>query len=100
MPNAQKILVAQSDLKRACALRSAFEQRGWDVMIATDTVQAFTVAIRNKPADVLLSSQIKGGGGLFLLKRMRECVHTAPMSIIVITEPNELRNKSTYRLVH
>jgi CheY-like chemotaxis protein len=89
MPNAQKILVAQSDLKRACALRSAFEQRGWDVMIATDTVQAFTVAIRNKPAAVLLSSQIKGGGGLFLLKRMRECVHTAPMSIIVITEPNE-----------
>ena len=59
-------------------------------MIATDTVQAFTVAIRNKPAAILLSSQIKGGGGLFLLKRMRECVHTAPMSMIVITEPNEI----------
>ena len=89
MPNAQKILIAQSDLKRACALRSAFEQQGWDVMIATDTVQAFTVAIRNKPAAILLSTELKGGGGLFLLKRMRECVHTAPMSMIVITEPNE-----------
>jgi len=93
MPNAQKILIAQSNLKRACALRSAFEQQGWDVMIATDTVQAFTVAIRNKPAAILLSTEIKGGGGLFLLKRIRECVHTAPISVIVITEGDEHANQ-------
>lgn len=89
MPDAQKILIAQSDLRRACALRSAFEQQGWDVMIATDTVQAFTVAIRNKPAAILLSTQLNGGGGLFLLKRMRECVHTAAISTIVITDGDE-----------
>lgn len=93
MPDAQKILIAQSDLRRACALRSAFEQQGWDVMIATDTVQAFTVAIRNKPTAILLSTQLNGGGGLFLLKRMRECVHTATISIILMTEGDESKKQ-------
>ena len=65
-------------------------------MIATDTVQAFTVAIRNKPAAILLSTQIKGGGGLFLLKRMRECVHTAPISIIVITDEGDEPTRQEY----
>jgi hypothetical protein len=82
MENRRRVLVAQSDTKAAFELRSFLLEQGWDVLIANDALQAFSIAIREKPAVVVVSGELAGGGGLSLLDRMRNSVHTARIQII------------------
>jgi GAF domain-containing protein len=85
MQNLQTILIAQGEPKLVSSLRSTIEQQGWAVLIARDALLAFHFAMKVKPNAVLLGSQLPGGG-LFLLKRLREFVHTASIPVIAIVE--------------
>jgi DNA-binding response OmpR family regulator len=84
MENRRRVLVAQSDTKSALQLRSMLLEHGWDVLIANDALQAFSIAIREKPVAVLASSELAGGGGVSLLKRIRNSVHTTRTAVIAI----------------
>jgi len=86
MANPQTVLIGLSGLQPVTKLRAAFEQRGWKVQVAYDTLTTFHHAMKTNPEVVLISSALPGGGGLFLLKRMRQFVQTAPIPVITIIE--------------
>ena len=93
MENRRRILIAQNDTKSALQLRTMLLQHGWDVLIANDALQAFSIAIREKPVALLASGELAGGGGLSLLKRMRNSVHTARIAVIAIGRDGKSRQE-------
>lgn len=81
---AQRVLIAHTDPKVAARLLSAFQQRGWEVIVASDALQALSFVMKERPQAAVLSAQLPGGGGLFVLKRMKVSIHTAATPVIVI----------------
>ncbi len=69
-----KILLAESDDKAAAYLASEFRQRNWKLLLARDTLFAFSVALKERPDAVILSSELQGGGALVTLQRLRSSI--------------------------
>lgn len=84
MTDGKKILVAESDPEVASSVAAALRKEGWQVVLASDALQALSVALNQRSAAVVCGAQLPGGGGLHLLKRMRSSVHTAATPVIAI----------------
>lgn len=85
MTGGVKIMIAESDQKTASSLATALRKEGWEVVLSGDVIHALSVALKQKPAAVILGTQLPGGGGLSVLKRMRASVHTAGTPVIAVT---------------
>lgn len=82
-----KIMLVDSDQKAALLVAAALRKQGWDVVFATDAVHALNMAVKQKPAAVVLGTQLPGGGGLNVLKKMRTNLYTADTPVIAVTGP-------------
>ena len=81
----QTILVVDDEQDMAKALKARLKANGYDVVIASDTIQAFTVANQENPDLILLDIMIPGGGGFVVAERLKQSAATHHIPIIFLT---------------
>lgn len=85
MPNINKILIVDPDPNSVLRMAKPFRQHGWEIVVASDAVQAQSIVRKEKPSAMVLSSHLPGGA-LLMLRRIRSSVHTVGLPVIVIAK--------------
>ena len=81
----KKILVVDDEEDVAKALKVRLKANGYHVISATDSVQAFMMANKEKPDLILLDIMIPGGGGFVVAERLKQSSATHHIPIIFLT---------------
>ena len=81
----EKILVVDDEQDVAKALKVRLKANGYSVVLAYDSVQAFTMANQEKPDLIILDIMIPGGGGFVVAERLRQSQMTHRIPIIFLT---------------
>ena len=80
-----KILVVDDEEDMARALNLRLKANGYNVVFASDSVQAFAIANQENPDLILLDIIIPGGGGFVVAERLKESAATHRIPIIFLT---------------
>ena len=80
-----KILVADDSRVQVFLVKTALEQKGFQVIAAMDAMQAGMSAVRNLPDAIILDINMPGGSGLEVLKRLRISTKTQLIPVIVVS---------------
>jgi len=80
-----KILVVDDEQDVVKALKIRLKANGYNVVIASDSVQAFTMANKEKPDLIILDIMIPGGGGFVVAERLKQSTATHHIPIIFLT---------------
>jgi DNA-binding response OmpR family regulator len=81
----KKILVVDDEEDLARALKIRLKANGYNVVLASDSVQAFTMANKEKPDLIILDVMIPGGGGFVVAERLKQSTATHHIPIIILT---------------
>ena len=81
----KKILVVDDEEDVAKALKARLKANGYHVLLASDSVQAFMMANKEKPALIILDIMIPGGGGFIVAERLKQSSATHHIPIIFLT---------------
>ena len=81
-----KILVVDNEQDVAKALKVRLKTNGYEVVLAFDSVHAYTLAQEERPDLIILETFIPGGGGLLVAERLKESASTRHIPIIFLTE--------------
>jgi len=81
----KKILVVDDEEDVAKALKVRLKANGYNVVVAYDSVQAFTMANKEKPDLIILDVMIPGGGGFIVAERLKQSMTTHHIPIIFLT---------------
>jgi CheY-like chemotaxis protein len=77
-----KVLLAESDSRRAMELTRALRSRGYDVVAGNDAIHVLNAARQEKPDLILLSGMLAGGGAPVALRRLRSNVYTTGIPVV------------------
>jgi DNA-binding response OmpR family regulator len=80
-----KILVVDDEEDMARALNLRLKANGYNVIFASDSVQAFAIANQENPDLILLDIMIPGGGGFVVAERLKQSAATRRIPIIFLT---------------
>lgn len=80
-----KILIADDDPILTRVVSTGLREKGWDVTVAADAMQAVMFAMRTVPDAIILDIKMPGGTGLTALKRLKESTKTATIPIVVLS---------------
>jgi len=81
----KKILVVDDEEDVAKALKVRLKANGYHVVLAFDSVQAFTMADKERPDLIILDIMIPGGGGFVVAERLKQSTATHHIPIIILT---------------
>jgi len=81
----QTILVVDDEPDVLKALKLRLKANGYQVVFASDTVEAFTIANQENPDLILLDIMIPGGGGFVVAERLKQSAATHHIPIIFLT---------------
>jgi len=81
----KKILVVDDEQDMAMALKVRLKANGYNVVFASDSVEAFTVAKEENPDLIILDILIPGGGGFVVAERLKQSAATHRIPIIFLT---------------
>ena len=81
----RKILVVDDEQDFAKALKVRLKANGYDVVLAFDSIQAFTMAHKEKPNLIILDIMIPGGGGLAVAERLKLSSYTHDIPFVILT---------------
>jgi DNA-binding response OmpR family regulator len=81
----KKILVVDDEEDVAKALKVRLKANGYHVVLAFDSVQAFTMANKERPDLIILDIMIPGGGGFVVAERLKQSTATHHIPIIILT---------------
>lgn len=81
----KKILVVDDEQDVVKVLEIRLKTNGYHVVLASDSVQAFTMAKQEKPDLILLDIMIPGGGGFVVAERLKQSPATHHIPIIFLT---------------
>lgn len=81
----KKILVVDDEQDMATALKVRLKANGYNVVFASDSVEAFTVANEENPDLIILDIMIPGGGGFVVAERLKQSSTTDRIPIIFLT---------------
>ena len=81
--SAKKILIIDDDRDQVAGLR--LEAHGYDVVGASDAVQAISVALKEFPDLVLLDIGLPGGDGHKVLDLLQSLTPTSTLPVIVLS---------------
>ncbi|MEW6377064.1 MAG: response regulator [Thermodesulfobacteriota bacterium] len=81
----RKILVVDDEQDVAKALKVRLKAHGYDVVLAFDSVQAFSMAQKEKPNLIILDIMIPGGGGFAVAERLKQSTDTRDIPIVILT---------------
>jgi len=79
------ILVVDDEEDVARALKVRLKANGYHVILASDSVQAFTMANKERPDLIILDIMIPGGGGFVVAERLKQSTATHHIPIIFLT---------------
>ena len=85
------ILVADDDRALSALLTAFLGKQGFAVRVTFDAIQTWMVALRTRPAAVLLDIKMPGGTGLDVLKKLKGSTKTNTIPVIAISavkDPN------------
>lgn len=81
----KKILVVDDEEDIAKALKVRLKANGYHVVLAFDSVEAFTMANKERPDLIILDIMIPGGGGFVVAERLKQSTATHHIPIIILT---------------
>ncbi len=81
----EKILVVDDEEDMAKALKVRLKANGYNVVFASDSIQAFMIANQENPDLILLDILIPGGGGFVVAERLKQSAATNRIPIIFLT---------------
>jgi len=84
-----RILVADDDVVLTRLLQQRLHDRGFEVQIAHDALQAWQTVRREPPDLILLDIKMPGGTGLAVLRRLKNNQAVRGVPVIVITAAEE-----------
>ena len=85
------ILVADDDRALAALLGTFLGKQGFEVKVTFDAIQTWMVALRTRPAAILLDIKMPGGTGLDVLKKLKGSTKTNSIPVVAISavkDPN------------
>ena len=80
-----KILIADDSRVQVHLLATCLKDKGYQVTIAEDALQAGMLALRNLPDAIVLDINMPGGSGFEVLKRLQRSTKTQEIPVIVIS---------------
>lgn len=80
-----RILVADDDAVVIHLIRSGLREKGWQVEVAADAMQAVMFALRSPPDLIVLDINMPGGTGITALKRLKASVKTQFVPVLVLS---------------
>lgn len=81
----RKVLIAEDSHFEQHLLATALQQKGYQTLVAEDTLQACMLALRNLPDAIVLDINMPGGSGIEVMKRLRRSTKTREIPIIVVS---------------
>ncbi len=92
---AKKILIADDDLTIVKLIASRLKANKYEVVTASDGVQAVAVAHREKPDLIILDIMMPAGSGLTVCENLHKSVDTSIIPLVFITAnaTEEIRKK-------
>lgn len=81
----KKILVVDDELDVAKALKIRLKANGYNVILAYDSIQGYTMANKERPDLIILDIMIPGGGGFVVAERLKHGEATHHIPIIFLT---------------
>ena len=79
------ILVVDDEQDVAKALQVRLKSNGYDVLLAFDSITAFTLAQKELPNLIILDILLPGGGGFLVAERLKKTAKTHGIPIIFLT---------------
>jgi CheY-like chemotaxis protein len=89
-----KILIADDSRVYVHLISGWLHDRGFEVVVASDAIQAFVIAIQHQPDAVVLDISMPGGSGIDVLKKLKLSTKTKHIPVLVVTgnAGNEMRS--------
>ncbi len=85
----QKILIADDSRVQVHALSTCLADRGFEIIVAMDALQAWTTALRSAPDAIVLDINMPAGSGAEVLKRLKHSAKTQHIPVVVISGNDE-----------
>jgi CheY-like chemotaxis protein len=89
-----KILIADDSRVYVHLISGWLHDRGFEVVVASDAIQAFVMATQHRPDAVILDISMPGGSGIGVLKKLKLSTKTKHIPVLVVTgnAGNEMRS--------
>jgi CheY-like chemotaxis protein len=89
-----KILIADDSRVYVHLISGWLKDRGFEVLVASDAIQAFVMATKHQPDVIILDISMPAGSGIDVLKKLKLSVKTRGVPVLVVTgnAGNEMRN--------
>ena len=81
----KKILVVDDEQDLAQGLKIRLKANGYDVFLAVNSVQGFTMANKERPDLIILDIMLPGGGGFAVAERLKLSANTCEIPVIFLT---------------
>jgi CheY-like chemotaxis protein len=85
MQTMPKVLVADDSPLQIELFRTALSEKGFEVLVAKDALQAGIAARRMAPDVILLDINMPGGSGIEVLKRLKHSDKTRDIPVVVVS---------------
>jgi CheY-like chemotaxis protein len=80
-----KILIADDSRVYVHLITGWLQDRGFEVVVASDAVQASMIVTRSKPDAIVLDISMPGGSGIDVLKRLKTSTKTKHIPVLVVS---------------
>jgi CheY-like chemotaxis protein len=80
-----RILVADDSRFQLELFRRALEEKGYEVTVAQDALQAGMFALRTLPDAIILDLNMPGGSGIQVLQRLKRSAKTKSIPVMIAT---------------
>ena len=80
-----KILIADDSRVYVHLITGWLQDRGFEVVVASDAVQASMMVTRTQPDAIILDISMPGGSGVEVLKRLKTSTKTKHIPVLVVS---------------
>jgi two-component system cell cycle response regulator len=80
-----KILIADDSRVYVHLITGWLQDRGFEVVVASDAMQASMTANRGQPDAIILDINMPGGSGIDVLKRLKTSTKTKHIPVVVVS---------------
>lgn len=88
-----KILIIEDNIDLASLAKDLLVRHGYKVLVCYDGVQGREVVLKEKPDLILLDLMLPGGGGFYVLERLKLSSLTKYLPIVVMTASKDKEHR-------
>jgi len=85
-----RILIADDSRFQLELFRSALEEKGFEITVAQDALQAGMFALRTLPDAIILDLNMPGGSGIQVLQRLKRSAKTKSIPVVIATASEDV----------